>query len=196
MQLLQGFVISPCASFQLYSICLKPQIRALERNLYVCNSVTPIVRCLSVCLSKDTYFCMISQNVLQLSNSNLVYNFPIGDWESLFILGSWLRFSRTQWSQKFHSYQLETWYRHVLQVRHDGFSLRDCHPEFWGQWVQKGPTPLLVPQLYNCRSHQAETSYRDSPQAQQKDLIISSVGIRKFLCSFSLPIWGNGHITG
>ena len=39
-------------------------------------------------LTKDTLFHAITQNVLQLSNWNLVYSFPISPLQSIFILGS------------------------------------------------------------------------------------------------------------
>ena len=54
----------------------------------VCPSIRPSVRPKTLC------FCTITQKVLQLSSSNLVYSFRIGPWRTLFILGSWPEFSR------------------------------------------------------------------------------------------------------
>ena len=81
--------------------CSKYPLLYVHRKMGRIMLYRPAV-CPSVRLSGHR-FHTITQKVLQLSTSNLIYSFPIGPWGTLFLLGSWPWFSRSQRSQRSNS---------------------------------------------------------------------------------------------
>ena len=91
------FSVFFCATVQLNDLLNVYYYMPIGRiMLWRCPSVCPSVR-------RHIGFRAITQKILQLSTSYLVYSFPLGPWRTLLILGSWPNFSRSQGSKSSNS---------------------------------------------------------------------------------------------